>query len=423
MPGNIAVYSLASECYLRIYLPNSQRDIVVGPSDIKQMVISQAIDSLLPTFSLTLPSTDHQYIHLFPFDKQERITIELGYSPFDTSSVTSYEFITTQRISKILGDENVGCNGILDIVGLYDKIQTRAFKGTISDTIYKVISELKVGSSDTNFPRTPILVDVSSSLDYQKSLLQCNSNNATFLESLSRLVEGKAGEMGFLCYFYCKNNKVYFVFRSIEELLKAQVKHKLYFGMSTDTQASRETFEYHQVFAVEILDHLRQIEISYPVNPRYCYFDYDLGQYVYKECPIDDSLFSLTKTIALHKGVTDGIPAIHYGRSNEMAISKKGYFYQRNKRSQLASLLGLSKMKVLCAPLFKALPGDLVLLYFATPFDLDNKHNYQYQGIWLIQKVSHIVTNTLYTELILTRQGLEGNLNTLYTKTSNYKRL
>lgn len=368
-----------------------ENEIILEPNIINYFNIEQNINEFLPSCRISLVDSSGALTHLVPFDKSiNTVSVQCGRN-LSSEDYNEYQFDVYRRYP----EENIyDINGLLTIKDLFNPALTRGLGGTVKDILTSIaIDELKADS-----------VEISSSLDYAKNLVQPNLSNAQFLNYLKENLVGKNNLAGFYCFIKVVDSKKIFVFKTLNELISMGSKYKFIVN-------SEPVEDYLPIFGYKIWDNYKIFNDLGGSQQTYSYFDYDTGKIISSSVDLTDHI-SLTDyyLIDANDNSANDFPTL--GRSNSFSSNfigaVKGDFYKR--------VSGLVKMKVATLGLINIAPGEIVSIIFGKGILSGNMLNYQYSGNWLIERVVHAYKNAHYTYLYLTRNGIDTSFDTTLLK-------
>jgi hypothetical protein len=375
-------------------------DVTIVPQMIREFTITQDIDRLLPTFKLTLEDATKTLMEVVPYDKNVNV-VEFEFSR--TSNLTdmnNFKF-NVKRRSASSPEDNISIEGILDVGDmLTSHDRSRYFTGDLKTSIESIANGLGIKTTE-----------VGASLTYEKGFIQPYWTDAKLLRYLRREVLGKAGEAGYCCFVKVVHGEPILVFKSLDELLVQTPKFNLV--------VSHESYEdYYPVSNYKIYDNSQLFADLGAKRQSYDYFDYVKGQFVetnvqITECPTLSEFLLLDDDRANESILFTGV-----GRTNDFNTSFEGRvrndFYKRanNFIHMWASTWGLENIA----------PGDVVQIVFAEAFQKGNFFVYQHSGLWMVKRVVHVIGDTFLTNLLLTRAGIDTEMDTTLLESLNRSR-
>jgi len=169
-----------------------QQTIPITPSMIREFTIVQDLNKFLPELRMRLADSTGAFTHLIPFDRNmSEVTVMLGTTGGNAIQ-QQYIFDIYRRYPTsegILSGE-YDAIGLMHLPGLYSPKYSRSFNQNVSDTIDAIGAELNVEATN-----------ISSSLDYTKSLIQPLWTDAQFLQYLCENLKTPDGHSNFRCWF------------------------------------------------------------------------------------------------------------------------------------------------------------------------------------------------------------------------------
>jgi hypothetical protein len=375
--------------------------IPIEPQKIEEFTITQDIDRLLPVFRLRVADPTNALAHVIPFDKiSNSIGLEIARgSSYD--NLNEFKFVVKRR--QCLEDNKYEIAGILDVDGLLSPERCRSLTGNLKTSLEDIASE-ELEITD---------LEVGTSLNYDKIVLQPHWTNAKLLGYLTKNVIGIGNEAGYHCFIKNVKGKTTFVFKSLNEMYLTPIKYKFIVGP--------DTFQNHYpILAHRIYDNSGLITDYGAKSQTYNYFDYDTGKYVNNSISVDDFQPSLTKYLLINDDDTcDRTPYSHLGRSNRFTSDFEGRVRNNyyNRLGQLinmwASTYGLENIA----------PGDIVQVIFGEMLHRKDLFIYQHSGLWMVKRVVHLVGQSFLTNLLLVRSGIDTEMDTSLMKASAERKL
>ncbi len=389
---------------------------------VKQAHITLDINKLLPSFKINLQDSEHVLSEMIPFDnKFSRVLIVLNRNT-RLEEPTSFNFETYRRFPD--STDVYPFEGLLQVSNLFAPSRMRAFTGTIQNTLETIASELKIDTitMDTN---------ISPGLEYNKTIVQPNWTNGELIQYLKKHAIGKGGEGGFYCFIKCVKQKMVFVFRTIKELYNQQVKYTFVNSPNPDVDSATGDI-LHPMTGYKVFDNFKILGIHGCKQIDYNYFNYnatadDVTPYIADSLKIQgndneaDDYFSLTDyySIDTEDKAEDNVSISDNGRGNSFTSDFKG----RAKNYLHRRANNLSKISITTWGLEDAYPGDIVNLRFLKDIVPDKALSYSYFGLWMIEKVTHICGTDFFTQLLLTRNGINTEERTTLLSATSKKNL
>jgi hypothetical protein len=370
--------------------------IPLNPSLIEEFTIVQDMNKFLPSFHIALSDSSGDITHLAPSDSSvTRISVEIGRN-VEAEPENSFDFVVFRKKPK----SEFSAAAIYDVAGLLDIADplfgpnyTRSFTNqTVKDVLeYVAKEELLVDS-----------VDISSALDFEKLIVQPIWSNAQLINDLKKRLMGSNNESAYKCIIRRKNRKTEFVFRSIDELCKYQQPIAKFIVNDEPYK------DYNPVVDYSIYDNYKMIGIFGSKKQEYGYYDYYTSKFVINNETYSD-FFSLSKYLMIDGNDSEESNGLFdLGRNNEFTNN-----FKENVRSSYHNrLVDLVKMWIVTTGNPNIVPGHLIQLLFGSGLHAGNPASYQYSGYWLVEKVVHTFDDAFRTKLLLTRGGVDTDINT-----------
>lgn len=403
--NEVALTQLLGHYNLRITLSNLERNLIVDPSSIHELSITQSIHSFLPSLRLIIPSAGEEYIHVVPLDKTDRISIDVGYDTDIFEGGNGFDFRVYRRFPTS-SQQLLDVEALLDVSNLFDKRHIRGFNGSVKNTVEKIASGFELYAAMRTEGQRRVETRISDTLEYDKNIVQCNQTNAELLRYFVDRLEGKDGEGAFYCFFYNENGKTHFSFKTLKEHLQEPIKYYFCYGsaMFSEKQDNAPSEMYFPVWGYEIVDNYKLEGLEGLGKRTYRYFDYEEGHIEEDSLELND-VPSISRKFSVPDGEEAGGPSrFSLGRSNSFTKTFKG----KAKNQYYKSLMNLERIRVTTYGIPNAAPGQLVQLFFAAPYAPEEQMNFQYQGVWMIESVQHSATMLLTSTFILIRSGVDS---------------
>lgn len=372
--------------------------VTVAPQMIRELTITQDIERLLPTFKMVLKDGTKILSDVLPYDNSSNsIRIEITRSA-DSTDINTFEFAVKRR-NTASPDDVYSVEGVLSVPAALTQYYNRAFSGNIKQNLEQIAQgELEVSP------------EIGASLNYEKTILQPNWTNATFLRYLRNNIQGRGGEAGYFTFVKVVDGEQILVVKSLDELLSTPVGYKFLIGSQPYQDffpvSHYRVFDNSQLFA----DIAGQFEA-------YSYFNWDTGQYVERrvlitECPALPEFFLVDSD-----NENDSFLYTCTGRSNSFTDDFQGrvqndFFRRVNSNVSLwVSTWGIEKIS----------PGDIVQVVFSEALERNDLASYQHSGVWMVKRVVHIVGASFISNLELVRCGVDTDIATSLLETVNRK--
>jgi hypothetical protein len=378
--------------------------VPLSTSVLRELTITQDMNKFLPEFRLRIDDAAGALTHVAPFDRNmSSVYIELAVDS-DTDDKNAFSFLVYVRepgAAQSTPANTYDVTGLLDVVGLFSPDRSRGLAGKIKTSL-ETIATSEIGVDST---------EISTVLDYEKTLVQPTWTNAQFLSHLKEYLIGQGEEYGFKCFIKNYQFKKIFTFRSILEMMGDDVSYKFILN-DTPYQDQRPIYEYY------IFDNYKLYGVFGTRAQDASYFDYTNSQYVRYTESVQD-YFSLSDFYMIDKSdSTENNELNDTGRSNDFTADFKGKV-KGEYGNRLASLV---QMWITTQGLPNAVPGQTVQIFFPHGASSDSLYSYQYSGYWLIERVVHNLGDAFLTKLLLTRHGLDTDKATsLLTATKKKK--
>ncbi|MHA1690371.1 MAG: hypothetical protein ACTSU7_01910 [Candidatus Heimdallarchaeaceae archaeon] len=363
---------------------------------IDELYIVQDINRFLPTFRLKIQDIEGHYTNLKPYDKkQNRVRISFSRNG-NAETATVFDFDVHRRFPT--SDFVYDIEGALQINKFFKPTKIRGFSTLLSvrDNISSVaINELGVDE-----------VNISTSLNFNKNILQPNWTNAELLKYLKNNLIGKESEACYFCFITCKGMKKVFVFKSLKDFYSQSVKYT-FSDVSVATYNKDADKMYYPILDFKAYDNYKMMETSGCKRQDYSYFNYTTSKYMQQSLDVknnynpQDDYYSLTQYFSIDQDSSnDNIGESDTGRSNDFTSNFKG----KSKSKFFKRINNLSKFWITSWGLEDIVPGDIVCLQFLK--NPTNMLSQQYHGFWMVERVIHILGQTFGTRLLLTRNGI-----------------
>ena len=363
--------------------------VPVAPSMIEELTITQDIDRLLPVLKMRLKDSTGNLGEIIPYDKElNSVAVKISRSAVP-DNLNEFNFKVERR--KATFERMYDIEGVLDVDELISPYRKRALIGNIKTNLEN-LADTELGVSES---------EISASLNYEKTLIQPNWNNITFLRWLKFNLIGTNDEACFYCFIKNIRGIRVLVFKDISELHATPIRYKLIVG-------HKHYEDYVPVVDYKIFDNSQIVTDFGALNQSYSYYDYSSGEIVNSSVDISDCP-SLSELFLVDKDNTnESVNMSKLGRSNSFTPNFKGkirndYFDRLTNLIQMwASTWGLENIS----------PGDIVKVVFSEALDRANLFIYEHSGYWMVKRVVHIIGQSFMTNLLLTRCGIDTELAT-----------
>jgi len=375
--------------------------IPVSSKMIQELTITLDIDRLVPTFNFRISDATGLLGEVVPFDKESN-QISLRFSRKQTSdSLNEFNFLVKRR--RPLGDKSYAVEGVLDVPNLFTPKIGRTLTGNIKDNL-KAIALDELGVDE---------IEIGESLNYSKTILQPDWTNGFLLRYLCERLSGAGNAGCFFCFIKNVEGSKVLVFKSIDELYLADV------GPNKYIVGAQPYEDFMPVSEFRIFDNSGLLTSLLGKQETYNYFNYETGEYTSGSTAIEDCP-SLSEYYLIDKDSDVAIESIRsMGSSNEFTSDFQG----ESRNRYYKHVTGFIHMWISSWGTENISPGDIVHLHFADAFSQGNLSVYQHSGLWMVKRVVHVLTNSYMTNLLLTRCGIDTDMNTTLLPALQARRL
>lgn len=373
--------------------------IPLSPQMFNEVSITMDMDRILPTFKISVKDATGILGEVFPYDKNlNKVTIGIAESD-NPNSLNNFNFVVKRR--KPDSEREYQIEGILDVKDLLTSIKRRAIVGNIKNNL-----EL-IASDDLDIHKA----EIGLSLDYYKTIIQPRWTDAKLFAYLMDNIIGKSGESCYYCFVKNVGSQQVLVFKSLDEILSAPVKYKLI--------VSPKPYEDHYpVVEYKIFDD-SQLVIDYGAkNQEFGYFDYSSGEYVEDSIPIGGCPSLANRMLVDEDNTNDSVFFFDLGRSNDFTLDFHGKM-KKNFYERINNFIGIW---VTTWGLVNISPGDIVKLTFGEALVRGNMFLYEHSGHWMVKRVTHKISSSFMTNILLVRNGIETAIDTSLLKAENVKK-
>ena len=372
-------------------------------TNLLELTVVQDMNRFLPELRMRVMDTTGALTHLLPFDKSMS-TVKMEFGETGESGLkNSFSFaVFSRRPDGDTGNAQTvyDITGLLDVPGMFSPDWSRGHSDVLKKTLI-TIAEKELGVDAT---------DISTSLLYKKDLVQPKWSNIQFLKHLKENIIGQNEECGYKCFIKCQKQKKIFVFKSLTEMIQEPTSYKFIVGPTV-------VEDWLPVIRYAIFDYYKLYEVFASKKQAYSYFNYDTSTFVQAEESVQDYQ-SLSDYWLIDKNDSENSNTLlELGRSNDFTSNFKGNV----KSSYSNRLTGLMKMWVTTRALPSIAPGETVQILFPQGADAGGIYSYQHSGYWLIEKVVHNFGSVFLTKLLLTRNGVDTDLQTTLLKATKKK--
>jgi len=396
---------LPGEYSLRVKFANDD-DLVLDPRGIRELSITHDLNRTLPSFRLKTEDGTGILSHFTSVDVTRTITIEIGSKSGELDPFVSYTFDDYRKFPN--------SNDIYDIEGLL------SVPNVFSPSFCRSFSSPKAAIEQVGADMGMDEVVVSSSLDYDRNIVQPDWSNATFLNYLSSTVVGASQEAGYYYFIRKEDQKLKLFFKHLGELVHSPVKYNFVVGSAFETKTKKgDTVQYYPVWNYRVEENHLTVGIKGLTKRGYTYFDYDTGTFKYNEVNLD-SFPSCAEAFLISKDDDAGrFLDVDTGQTSaytsDFVGQVKGTHYKRTNK--------LVRMWITSFGLGDLHSGDTILLKWTIGVLPNSEMEYQYQGYWMVEKVIHRFGMTWISEILLCRNGVDvGDLNTSLEVASRVQR-
>ena len=374
--------------YLRLKI--GSMDILAGAGNLYTLQIFQSIDRLVPYMHIELQDTGGILTQLSVGDENDSI-ITIGVKEANASMADEYSFKIIKRDSIGNPSDSVfSIYAILNSVRLYKPSYCRGFVGYTLDSILNKIKS-ETAADD-------IVID--STIKRRINIVQPNKPNAWFLNYLSNVLYGDSGEGAYFINYILDSGKVKLRCVSLNYFLTQPVKKKFVLNHDYYEDAS-------PVFDYEFVEDATAISLFGTGKQKYRYFDFDNGEYRSGDLTINNvGLLSLTPYFLVEEN--DILSSYDYVFGRNTDIINARYKAEGRYRKKLMSL---SQLWVTTMGDTSLLPGDIIEIDCLQGLLREDPQIWRMSGKWMIRRIIHVVDNEFYTRLLLTRAGIETDVN------------
>jgi len=376
---------------------------------VDEFVIIQDINMFLPMISIKLKDTMGVFTHMAPFDKgMTRISVGItsgaGSSNNDDSEPDNiFDFIVYKENSEseFSSSNTYGIKGLLDVNGLLAPERCRSWNSSVKSILEGI------ANNELNVDETKI----SYSLSDRKKIVQPYWTNAQLIKYLMNNMTGAGDEGGYFSFLCNVNCKTRFVFNTWHEMCLSDTKYKFI--------VNDEPYQdCYPIYDYTIINNYKILGFAGSKSQSCLYFDYDNDEVV----DYDESINDFMSLSDFHMIDNEDEDVKNYmsdtGRSNEFTSDFKG----KVKTSYYKRLGNTVKMWALTWGLPNLAPGDIVVVLFAQGMGSGNIYGFQYSGYWMVERVVHTFSNAFRTRMLLTRNGVDTDIDTSLLAASKRKK-
>lgn len=374
-------------------------DVPISPQMIDSIVVTLDIDRLLPTFRITVKDATGLLGEIIPYDKNLN-EIELGFSRSDSpGNINTFKFLVKRR--KPDSDRTYRIEGILDVPNLLTSIKSRSFTGSIKSNI-----EL-IARDDLDISKT----EIGTSLSYDKTIIQPRWTDAKLFRYLSENLIGKDNESCYQCFVKNERGIQILVLKSLDELLAGPETH----GFIVSHKQYEDLFP---IVEYKIFDNSQLMTDLGAKSQSFGYFDYESGEYVFDSISINDCPSLAERTLVDNDNTNDSVFINSLGRNNSFTND----FHGRMGKSFYGRVNGFINMWISTHGIESISPGSIVKVIFGESLVGGSLFMYQHSGYWMVQRVSHVLSSSFMTHLLLTRNGVDTSISNGLINANNLKR-
>jgi len=374
-------------------------NVQVYPQMIEELTISQDIDRIVPTFTFRVKDHTQLLGHVVPYDKgSNEITLTFSRQNYiDQRNI----FVFSVKRRRVLSDGSYEVEGLLETSGLFSPSKNRALTGNLKTNLESIaLDELKLDEPQ-----------IGASLNFTKTVLQPYWNNALLLRYLKERIEGKTGETCYYCFIKNVKGERILVFKSIEELLFSNVTYKFIIG-------AKPFEEFLPVSDFRIFDNSQFRSFFNSRVADYKYFDYNTGAYVSPTNITLENCPSLSEYYLVDKDDDTSMSSSFVGRNNDFTSDFSG----RMGQSFYDSITDSIHLWISTWGIENIAPGDIVFVVFADAINRGKIFVYENSGFWMVRRVVHILGSSFMTNLLLSRSGVDTDVDTTLLSASKVRK-
>jgi hypothetical protein len=381
--------------------------LIFSQQQVKELCIIQDLNSFLPSVDFKIEDSQQQLSALLPFDKNlSRMSVIFNRNTAIDDSI-NFDFDIYRRTPQ--SNSIYECKGLLQADSIFSPSKIRSFTGNISASLLTIANELGCEGSDA---------EISPTLSFSKTLLQPNWNNAKFLNYLKNSLQDENGKGNFYCFVKCKGKKRYFVFKTMEEFAKGELKYIF----SDAPEVAKEGSTGRTIYPIseyKVFDNYKLLGSLGCAGRNYSYFDFDNSKFVMSSIDYTD-YYSLSQYFLIDSedSKNNNIGIATNCRSNAFTSNFSGLIQSMYYRD----LDSLSKIWITSIGIEDICPGDVVLLKFVGEMALADITSHSYRGYWVVERVVQILGKSFQTRLLLTRSGIDTDRDTTLVSSSNINR-
>lgn len=373
-------------------------EMPISPQMVCGISVTLDVDRLLPTFRISLKDATGILGEIAPYDKTLNL-IDLQFARSDNpGAINTFKLAVKRR--KPDADRVYTIEGVLDVPNLLTTVYQRAHTGNIRDSIETIADDdLQISS------------DVSSSLNYDKTIIQPRWTDAKLFNYLTDNLIGRNGETGYHCFVKNVAGKPTLVFKSLDEMMSSSVN----FGFVVAPKPYKDLYP---VVDYKIFDNSQLLVDMGAKTQDYGYFDYSTGTFITNALNASDCPTLGERTLIDDDNVNNSVFISGLGRSNDFTADFNGrvaasYHNRINNFINIwISTWGMESIS----------PGDIVKLLFGEAMARGQMFLYHLSGYWMVSRVVHLLGSSYMTNVLLTRNGIDTDFDTSLMKAGNLKR-
>lgn len=376
-------------------------EIPINTQCLLECSIIQDLNKLLPSFRMRFADATGILTHIAPFDKSmNSIYVVVGKSTGD-SELNNFLFKIYSRNPEKIGHSGTiyDIDGLLDVSNLFVPKHSRASSGTIKSWLGQI------AQTEFNADR----INISNSLELEKVIIQPKWTNATLFRDLKNRLFGADNDSCYKIFFTMHNGALNFNCMSINDLSQQQSEYKFVIG-------DAPIQDYYPAVSYKIYDNYMTLGLLAGRTQSYSYFDYDNSVFMNTN-ENTNAYLSLSDYFLIDSNDAVDSSEMHFGRSNEFDQQ----FVGRARSSYYGRLNDLTKLEIDTWGLPNIMPGNIVQVIFGQGIIGGQMSSYQYSGFWMVERTILTLGATMFTRLILTRNGIDTDRKTSLLPASKKK--
>lgn len=368
----------------------------IDPTQLRGVIINMDINEFLPSLKFRIDDSGSILSIVLPVGTfTSSFILQLGRDT-GIEDTTKFEFDVYRRFPSSLNIFDI--EGLLKIKKYFAPNIVKGYPGSIYDSLESIAFDLGVDE-----------VEISASLKYEKCLIQPNWTNKTFLSYLKNNLIGKTNESGFYCFIKCVNQKKVFVFKSLNDFITTPYKYS-FTDSKTNTvskplQGKGEEELLNPIISYKVFDNIKLLTASGSRVQNFAYFDFENSEMVIDSVGLTDLSMALTHRYMVTDDVndTDNVSIDDNGRGNCFTQDFKSKALNHFSKK----INNLSRIVIMTLGIEDIYPGDTVRLLFLYGNIGRPDFISQFQGFWLVERITHICGTNFYTQLTLMRCGID----------------